>query len=220
MFIIIKIRSYDGAEFRFVKEISQNYNLKIIDRHGLYNVTDVYKQVADDVLDNTAHIGLCSMWLTIDKFRRFDLSNQFSSQCGTFLVPKPQPITQASYIYLPLSEKLWILLITSLVATALLYYFLYQRARASRYFLENLSRAFLDIINISTSHGLPNVVHRLPIRILVISWVLLNLLMGTAYSTQYTSILTKPMYTTAVDTIEDFINEGRWRWDKLIKLRT
>lgn len=37
--------SYDGAEFRLVKEIAKNWKLKIIDRHGDPNITDVYKQV-------------------------------------------------------------------------------------------------------------------------------------------------------------------------------
>lgn len=117
-------------------------------------------------------------------------------------------MTQASYIYLPLSPRVWLFILITLLATTLLYFVLFTNV-SEEHVLEDLSRAFLDIINIVTSHGLPKVVKRNPIRILIISWILLSLLLNTAYSTKYTSLLTQPKYTKAVDNIEDFLEEGK-----------
>lgn len=157
-------------------------------------------------------MGMCSMFLMEDRYRRLDLSSHFSSLCGTFLVPKAHPITHASYIYLPLSSTLWICMLVALLTTAILYFCIYRiladRTQDNNVW-ENLSRAFLDIINIATSHGLPKIMKKISIRLLIISWVLLSFLLGTAYSTKYTSILTKPLYTKAVDNIQDFLDEGK-----------
>lgn len=160
--------------------------------------------------ERRATMGMCSMWMVEDKYKRMDLSKHFSFLCGTFLVPKPMPITQASYIYLPLSSTLWGSMLATLFATAIIYYCMYRSVDPNprKKIVERLSRAFLDIINIATCHGLPKIIQRVPIRLLIMSWTLLSLLLGTAYSTKYTSILTQPMYTKAVDTIEDFLDSG------------
>lgn len=141
-------------------------------------------------------MGMCSMWLVEEKYRRLELSNYFSHLCGTFLVPKPLAITEASYIYLPLSSELWLCILATLFITASLYFFMYREAHKAReQVVESLSRIFLDVISIATSHGIPKIIQWIPIRLLVISWVLLSLLLGTAYSTKYTSLLTQPRYT-------------------------
>ncbi|XP_037040370.1 uncharacterized protein LOC119077308 [Bradysia coprophila] len=46
------------------------------------------------------------------------------------------------------------------------------------------------------------------VQFLLISWHLLNLLVGAGYTTIYTSRLTKPGYTKPVDTFEDFAEQG------------
>lgn len=167
-------------------------------------------QVLADVEDHSANVGMCSVWLTEDKYKRFDVTKYFSRLCGTFLVPKPALITHASYIYLPLSRLLWFLIFGILLVTTVLYYLLYRHWESSHSGdrFENLSRAFLDVINIATAHGLPKILQPIPLRVLIISWILLCLLLGTAYTSKYTSILTQPMYTKAIDTIHDFIEEG------------
>lgn len=204
----LKYFSYDGAEFRFLKELTRGWNVNIYDRHFLFDKGDTWDEVAEDVEHRRTMMGMCSMWLIEDKYRRLDLSHYFSHLCGTFLVPKPMQITQASYIYLPLNAGLWFMILGTLFATALLYFYMTQTVSDNHTVLENLTRSFLDVINIVTSHGLPKIIEKLSIRLLIISWMMLSLLLGTAYSTKYTSILTQPLYTKAVDTVKDFIEEG------------
>lgn len=169
--------------------------------------------------DGVSNFALCSVWLTDHLLHRFDVTGYSSHLCGTFLVPKPAPIAQASYIYYPLEDEVWILIFSFLVITALLYH-CFSRIVNSRSLgqwcsqlnapteFESLSRSFLDVINIVTSHGLPKIFHRPSIQILIISWTLLSLLLGTAYSTKLMSVLARPLFSKAVDTVHDFIAEG------------
>ena len=199
--------SYDGVEFQFLKEIFRGWTVNIFDRSFLVDSGDIYEKIAADVANRRTMMGMCSMWLTSYRYNQLDLSDHFSYLCGTFLVPKPKPMTQASYIYLPLSSCVWIIILVTLLATTLLYFLMYP-SKAKDQKMEVFFTAFLDIINIVTSHGLPKVVKMIPLRLLIISWILLSLLLGTAYTTKYTSNLTKPTFTKPVDTIKDFLDKG------------
>lgn len=42
---------------------------------------------------------------------------------------------------------------------------------------------------------------------LIISWTIFSLLIGTGYTTGYTSKLTNPRYSRAIDTLSDFIEQ-------------
>lgn len=202
--------SYDGTEIRFLKEVTRNWKVKIYDRQFLAETGYTYTQVCDDVQFKTTDTGTCSMWITSDTFKRMELSNYFGNLCGTFLVPKPHRITHASYMYLPLSSTVWWVLISFLIGTTLLHYLFLRiwtkNSRRNRY--EIFGRTFLDAINILTSHGIPKIFARISIRILITSWLMLSLLLGAAYSTKYTSLLTLPMYTKAVDNLKDFLDAG------------
>lgn len=166
-------------------------------------------------------MGMCSTWLSEEHYKSYDLSKYYDFQCATFLVPKPTVITQASSIYLPLSRFVWSLFIGCLLLTGLLYNFLFQVMTrfnsVKRFFTEKrsisgelyyLSTALLDAVNIATSHGLPRIVPKVPIQILTISWVLISLLLGTAYTTKYTSLLTSPRHSQPIDTLKEFIEQG------------
>lgn len=203
-------------------ESTKDWTVRLIDRSNLLDTGDPWGQIENDVADGTAHFSLCSPWLTDHLLKRFDVTGYSSHLCGTFLVPKPAPIAQASYIYYPLEDEVWILILSFLVITAILYH-CFARIIASpsltHWFtqyrhnvpeeLDTLSRSFVDIINIITSHGLPKIMQRPSIQILIISWTLLSFLLGTAYSTKLMSVLARPLFTKAVDTVHEFIEEGK-----------
>lgn len=145
----------------------------------------------------------------------------FSHQCGTFLVPRPAPIAHASYIYYPLEDEVWILIFSFLLITATLYYLFSRILRRGVIAdsspevemnppneCESIIRSFMDIISIATSHGLPRIMNRSPIQILLISWILLSLLLGTVYNTKLMSVLARPLFSKAVDTVHDFVEAG------------
>lgn len=153
--------------------------------------------------------------------KRFDVTGYSSNTCGTFLVPKPAPIALASYLYYPLEDEVWIVIFSFLIFTALLYHCFIrilstpsvgqwctnQRTNI-KVELETLGRSFLDIVNIITSHGLPRIMQRTPIQILIVSWLFLSFLLCTAYSTKLMSVLARPLFSKAVDTVQEFIKEG------------
>lgn len=90
-------------------------------------------------------------------------------------------------------------------------------------------RSFLDLVNIATCHGtdhLPNYAtakitlmrllnfftditqHRID-SYLYFSWTLLTFLLAVGYSTGYTSILSSPIYRKSVDSLNEFIQDGK-----------
>lgn len=191
-----------------------------MDRSNLLETGDPWGQIETDVADGTSNFALCSPWLTERLLQRFDVTGYSSHLCGTFLVPKPAPIAQASYIYYPLEDDVWVLILSFMVITGILYH-CFSRITASvsvtdwfRQYrrnipeeLDTLSRSFMDVINIFTAHGLPKILQRPSIQILIISWTLLSLLVGTVYNTKLMSVLARPLFTKAVDTVQDFIRE-------------
>lgn len=203
--------SYDGSEMRLLREITRGWTVNIFDRSFMNDAIDNYEQVTNDVETRRTMMGMCSMWLFEHNYRRVDVSQYFSHHCGTFLVPKPKPISEASYLYLPMSTSLWWWVLVALFVTSLLYFFMNQlsiNGHTQTSVFENFGRAFMDIFAIATSHGLPVIGGRLHIRLLVISWILLCFLLGTAYNAKFKSLMTIPLFTKAVDNVEDFLNEG------------
>lgn len=215
--------SYDGVEYRFLMESTRKWTVRLVDRTNLLDTGDPWGQVGEDVAAGVTNFALCSAWLTDHLIQRFDVTGYSSHLCGTFLVPKPAPIAQASYIYYPLDDEVWILIISFLIITAVLYHCfcrIVSFPSIGRWFsqykenlpteLDTLCRSFMDVINIITSHGLPKILQRPSIQILIISWTLVSFLLGTAYSTKLMSVLARPLFTKAVDTVQDFIEKGNF----------
>lgn len=70
------------------------------------------------------------------------------------------------------------------------------------------SMVVLEMICIVTSHGVTKFPIHLTVRVLVMSWTFFSLLIGTGYSTGYTSLLTIPRFTKPIDQLSDFIEQG------------
>lgn len=124
---------------------------------------DVWDFTLVDLSQNKSDLAMCSVWLDYKKYLQFDLTNHIDFQCGTFLVAKPAIVNAASYIYLSLSETVWIAVIGSFLLTGLCLtssswivpwpkHIKYNRNKNSVY--DDISRSYLDAICIITGHGL------------------------------------------------------------------
>lgn len=168
-----------------------------------------WTQIVNDVQDGVSNIGLCSPWLNLKHFLITDVSNTYDLQCLTFLVPRPHIITPASYIYLPFSLGVWIAYIACLVGTTFILHYFVNRDFIRVTELSSLEVVFLEVINIATSHGATRFPKQVPIKILLVSWTAISLLLSTAYCTGYTSLLTTPRFSKPIDTIADFLEQGK-----------
>lgn len=208
-------------EYRFLMEATKNWTVRIVDRSDLMETGDPGGQVEKDVSSGVSNFALCSAWLTDHLLKDFDVTGYSSHLCGTFLVPRPAPIPLASYIIYPLEDEVWIAILCFLVFTGLLYHcfsriatshtighWLRNFSQNSEEEVDTLGRSFLDVVNVFTSHGLPRILQRTSVRMLITTWLVLCFFLCTAYSTKLMSVLARPLFTKAVDSVADFVREG------------
>lgn len=105
----------------------------------------------DDLKNYTADLALCSVWLSgFDK--KMDTSTYYNRQCGTFMVPKPKPLSQITAIYRTFQFYVWLtfglFFFTTLVLLRTIVTFEFTESHQ-----HNLSGTFLDVMNIATAHG-------------------------------------------------------------------
>lgn len=107
------------------------------------------------MLADRADMAMCSIWFSLERYQQFDLTGYFDYQCGKFLVPKPDVINAASYIYLSMSVMVWCCVSMSFVGTGFLLTILSRCGKLIRKktVYDNVSRSFLDVISIVTGHG-------------------------------------------------------------------
>lgn len=156
---------------------------------------------------------LCSLWMSEINNINVDFSTFYDYQCATFVVPKTQQINPATYVYIALEYKVWLsylsfLLITGVLLTVITMIGITVNKdswQSSNF--ATLSSSFTQVINIATSHGLTSFPVQMPLKILVISWMILSVIVGTGYSTGYTSLLAQPKYSKPINTVEDMLEQ-------------
>lgn len=206
--------TYDGIEYRFLHETTKNWHTKYTLRDPTKESPNPWRMTLNDLGNNISDISMCSVWLIELHFHMCDLSEPYDSQCATFVVPKPTLLTQASLIYMPLSYEVWTAFVITLASTiVLLKFFSYagrKLFRNSKYETQfkSMGLATIEVINIVTSHGLKRFPVQLPFKVLIISWIIFSLLLGTGYNTGFTSLLTSPTYSKSIDMVSDFIEQG------------
>lgn len=106
----------------------------------------------DDLKNRIADIALCSIWISAfdDKY---DISGYYNHECSTLMVPKPTRLSVITAIYRTLSAEVWISFGFFFFATGILLWSIAMVGIAERTVYVHLGRAFLDIMNIATLHG-------------------------------------------------------------------
>ena len=152
-------------------------------------------------------LQICSLWLRAIPPHGVQYSYPWTRQKGTFLVPKPQPLSRALLLYLPLEVWTWIILFSTLLSFSLLLYGAAKFVRlSSRY--QNIHHCFLDVSRILMLSSPPDFPHQATLRYLLTAWAFFSLLTTTVYSSGFTSLLTSPLYSNPIDTIQDLLDQN------------
>lgn len=210
-FVLTELDEFGGVEYRCLKEIAKNWKIEFTLNN---NLVDSWHKTITDTINNISDVSMCSIWRNIDNFNLMDLSLYIDNQCITFVVPRPLPIPQAIFIYLSFNSTVWIFFIFTLITTTILLNVLtltrnkleIENIKSSKFL--RLTTSLTEIVNSATSHEIPNIPKNAPIRILLISWILTCLCLGTSYSTGYTSLLMSPPYTKRIDDVHEFLEQG------------
>lgn len=200
----------DGIEYRLIRMLDQYFTLHF--QVAAFNSYSWDPYAINQVRKRQADIAMCSPWLEHNSYVEFDLTTVVNFQCGTFLVPKPQAINAANYVYMSLSQKVWLLGLISFGLIAVLMFCLARWLQPGRY--ADGVRIVFDLICICTNHGLdtlPSEQSRV-IRMLLVVWLFGTTLLGVGYSTGYTALLSSPVYTEPVDTVADYLAQPDYVW--------
>lgn len=107
----------------------------------------------DDLVNNTTDIAMCAVWLT-EYENKYDVSTFHSHECTTLLVPKPTRLSEITAIYTTLSGQVWLLFGLCFFVTGLLVWQSAKMEMIEKLVYGNVSRTFLEVMNIATSHGI------------------------------------------------------------------
>lgn len=105
-----------------------------------------------DLENHTADLAMCSIWIS-DFDNTYDASMFYSHECNTLMVPKPKRLSEMTAIYTTFSGRVWLTFGLFCLATGI---FLWSSAIigiVDKSVYVNITRAFLEIMNIATLHG-------------------------------------------------------------------
>lgn len=170
-----------------------------------------WTQTLDSVRKLESDVGLCAIWLTQHNFMTYDLSHVIDQQCLTLMVPRQKSINIARIIYLPLSPVVWSSVAIGFVGIILILYGLSKWGiqlgiydpRQLPY--RRFSTAYIEVVNILTSHGAPNFPLQSPIKFAILSWLIFSFVLGIIYSSRYVSLMVATPLTKPINTVEDFL---------------
>ncbi|PSN54803.1 hypothetical protein C0J52_02004 [Blattella germanica] len=157
--------------------------------------------------DTTLAILICSLWLTTDAPCGMQLSTPWARQKGTFLAPKPQPLSRAILIYLPLECWTWVALLSVCIIFSLVLHIV-GRLLPTQNRYRSIRLCFLNTFRTLMLNGVPGFPTQVSLRWLLVGWSFFSLLTTTVYSSGYTSLLTSPLYSPPIDTLGDLLEQG------------
>lgn len=197
---------YGGPELNIIREMTKDWPVEYY-FHG----PGSWFKIVDDVSRRKSDVAMCSLWQT-PASKTADTSHPFAQICVTFLVSKPQLLSDISYVFQPFQLTLWILIIVVLVLVSYVLYLLHatEKLRATVIYKADIVSAFLDAIRLFTLGSLsrPPKSTQHSLRHVLISFSITCLILSTAYSAGFTSSLTYPRYTKPIRTVEDMIEQN------------
>lgn len=173
--LLLSGSKYDGLEWRFVYEMTQNWNVKFTESKN--SKLDVWYITVNSVEKNDSDLAMCSVWMTVNHNAKFDLSAYFDHQCITFLVPKPMALNEALNIYLTFNSEVWIFIVLSVIGFALIlsgisklrsfWFKSHADARHQDNRCIDLTASLMNAINMATAHGIAHFPRQHTIKILL-----------------------------------------------------
>lgn len=112
---------FDGLEYRVLKEIVTNWTIEYKKCDTSAEIRDPYGEVRGQVEKNHSDLAMCSVWLNEKSNTYLDVTSYINYECATFLVPKPEMLNPATYLYKSISVNVgWSVLISMITTSVIL----------------------------------------------------------------------------------------------------
>lgn len=201
---------FDGIDYRIFYEVGKRWNIKWNIFVPTPSSTDSIISMVQDLANGVADLSLCRFSLILEQYTQMDMGIAYENHNVKFLVPVPTLIDDAAAIDKSLTAPLWAAFICSLILLGILLTILQK-------FHENPNKrkpncawfeSVFYLISIATRHSIKYLPTQMPIRYILLSWMLVSLAIRTGYSMSYLSMLTSPKFSDPVDAVEQFVEKG------------
>lgn len=187
---------YDGLEYKILKSVSRDWPIYYTILDGDHVYTTIKQQVAtNDQYD----VGFATLWFAAPIPEDIEVSLPYSQSCVTFLVPKPKPLSESTYVFQPFKSTVWLLLLALTAFMGIVLTLLLVRGNVA-----DRTVGFVHAIRIVTQSGVRfSRQGKSLINLALLFWSVFSLLIATGYSSGLSSILAYPRYTRNIRTLRD-----------------
>nr|QFU27938.1 ionotropic receptor 41a.3 [Apolygus lucorum] len=218
-----QLRPFIGQEASMMTEfcLSRNCTIKGINDEWFWG--EIFENGTGNglvgmVFDGRADFGIAGVYLWASVFKHVGFSETYLQSGVTLLVPKPEKVGGWLIPFLPFSPQMWISYLLSVIATGISMHLITKATIKYTRFAEAVEKRGMFLTEVDTTFralGLsvlqqpstPLVPHT-PIRHLFTSFEILYLVFCTVYAAELASVLTAPIYSKPIDSLEMFAGSG------------
>lgn len=205
-----KSQPYEGVDYRIFMEITKNLRTNVT---CVQKADDSYKVIVRDVKNKLADVCFCSLWSTMIGRDEFVFTKPYAMMCASFLVPKPHPLPDATFVFQPFQSHLWMFSLFILLAASTIFYTtdrINYEMNNERMFT-SYNKSLLETLRILTMGSINLSPRQKSFRFIIVLWWYFAILLSTSYSAGITSALTFPRYTQRINTLSDMAENGiKW----------
>ncbi|KAF6197549.1 hypothetical protein GE061_008513 [Apolygus lucorum] len=220
-----QLRPFIGQEASMMTEfcLSRNCTIKGINDEWFWG--EIFENGTGNglvgmVFDGRADFGIAGVYLWASVFKHVGFSETYLQSGVTLLVPKPEKVGGWLIPFLPFSPQMWISYLLSVIATGISMHLITKATIKYTRFAEAVEKRGMFLTEVDTTFralGLsvlqqpstPLVPHT-PIRHLFTSFEILYLVFCTVYAAELASVLTAPIYSKPIDSLEMFAGSGNY----------
>lgn len=202
----------DGLDYRLVNEILKTVPHIFLHTPPNYN-DNIWKIMLEKVNSGEADATVGSVYQTAAMLYNLSPSHPYGQTCDGFLVPKPHLLPKYSYVLQPLQFYLWAFYLVIIIILSTLIIII-SRIITPKWFKYKIKNMFdfyililIRIVSLDDRRLLPIKLQWI-FKYFVFIWGTTVLILCTCYSAGFASIMTKPRYTTPINTFQDMVDQN------------
>lgn len=208
---------YDGITYRMINEIIKDIPTEYVFIRNITSGTSLYDTSIDNIISGKNDLSACAffyVYVTNESFSQgLSFTRPVDRTCLTLLVPKPQPLPDASYVFQPMQLSLWIAIITAITVGSKLLQLVsklsFQDQTQNVIIYYDYSESVLQTVQLFTFGATKRFsAKQLAACFVTVSFSLTFLVLSTAYAAGFSSILTYPRFSKHIRTIQDLIDSN------------
>lgn len=204
---------FDGIDYHMLNDIMKGLPVEYVPISQITPGNTSYDTSLQDIIHKKMDLSVCAMWLLYlmneSSLPNFEYTQMTGQLCFALLVPKPQLLPESSYILQPLPLGVWIIIVLVIILGSKLLQvvsklnFCTETKNCIVY--DNFMDSALHTIQLFTFGGAArkSSLKQMAFCYIIVSFSLTFVLLSTAYSAGFSSILTYPRFYKHIRNIQE-----------------